>query len=143
MFLIEKEEYTVEVKQKMTLITIKEFLKDGAKIQSNAIRGVAGKYTGRHLETIDILQKQDGSNQWESRIIQTPIDGDVITIAANGTGKQDNPSLLRFQGEETIRTQSKKFGSLNSAKCQIEGTNDLENNEATFILCARAFRNEN
>ena len=113
---------------------MKEFSQDGVKIQSNAMGKVTGKYSGRHLETIDILQKQDGSNQWESRIIETTIDGDVILIVAKGTGKPNGPSTFSFQGEGTIMMESKKLSSLNSAKCWIEGTNDLENNEAAFII---------
>jgi len=30
--------------------------------------------------------------------------------------------------------QSKKFSELNSMKCWIEGTNDLENDEADFTI---------
>ena len=105
--LMEKGIFLVEVKQKMTAIIIKEFLQDGVKIQSNAMGKVKGKYSGRHLETIDILQKQDGSNQWESRIIETTVDGDVILVVAEGTGKPDGTSTLRFQGEGTIMTESK------------------------------------
>ena len=131
---MDKGLYLVEVKQKMTAIIIKEFSKEGVKIQSNAMGKVTGQYAGRHLETIDILQKQDGSNQWESRIIQTTTDCDVIMIAAKGIGKQETLTTLRFQGEGTFITPSKRLSSLSSARCWIEGTNDLENNEATFVI---------
>lgn len=133
---MEKGEYLVEVKQKMTAIITKEFSKDGVKIRSNAMGKVAGKYTGRHLETIDILQKKDGSNQWESRIIERTKEGDTVMIMAKGTGKQKSPSILDFQEEGTMMTESKKLGALNSTKCWIEGTNDLENNRATFKVYA-------
>ena len=118
---MEKGIFLVEVKQKMTAIIIKEFSQDWIRIQSNAMGKVTGKYSGRHLETIDILQKQDGSNQWESRIIETTVDGDVILIVAKGTGKPNGMSTLSFQREGTIM-RVKKLSSLNSVKCWIEGT---------------------
>jgi hypothetical protein len=130
--LMAKGEFLVEVNQKMTAIIIKEFSRDGVKIQSNAVGKVTGKYSARRLETIDILQKQDGSNRWDSRIVETTSEGDVIMIAAKGKGVQDSPSTLTFRGKRTIMTQSKKLSSLNSRECWIEGTNDLENNVATF-----------
>jgi hypothetical protein len=131
---MEKSNFLVEVKQKITSITIKEFTEDGVKIEYNAMGKITGKYSGRHLETIDILRKEDGSNQWESRIIQTTTDGDVIMILAKRIGKQDTPTTVRFQGEGAIMTQSKKFNELNSMQCWIEGTNDLKNNEADFTI---------
>jgi hypothetical protein len=134
--LMEKGDFLVTVKQKITSITIEEFSQDGVKIRYNAMGKVTGKYSGRHLETIDILRRQDGSNQWESRVIQTTTDGDVIMILAKGIGKQDTLTTVRFQGEGTIMTQSKQFSELNSTRCWIEGTNDLENDEAVFTICA-------
>ena len=126
--------FLVNVKQKITSITIEVFSQDGVKLQYNAIGEITGKYSGRHLETIDVLRRQDGSNRWESRIVQTTIDGDVILILAKGIGKQDTPTTVRFQGEGTIMTQSRKFSELNSMKCWIEGTNDLENDEVDFTI---------
>jgi len=93
---MEKRDFLVDVKQKITSITIEGFLQDGVKIQYNAMGKITGRYFGRHLETIDILRRQDGSNQWESRIIQTTTDGDVILILAKGIGKQDTLTTVRF-----------------------------------------------
>jgi hypothetical protein len=127
-----EKELLVEIKEKATTMTIKEFSAEGAKMQYNSMGSAKGKYSASHMETVDVLQKQDGSNEWEARAIEMTQDGDAIMITAKGTGRMEGPTAGSFKGEGMCMTQSKKLAWLNSAKCSLEGTNNLKNNEATI-----------
>jgi len=120
-------EKILEIKDKNAVTIIKEFTPDGSKIQFNSTGEVKGKYSGMHTETVDILQKMDGTSEWESRAIDTTREGDIIMISGKGTGKMD-----KFEGEYTFMTGSKKLAWLNSTKARAEGTADMRGGGATI-----------
>ncbi len=120
-------EKMLEIKDKNAVTIIKEFTKDGARIQFNSTGEVKGKYSAMHTETVDILQKMNGTNEWESRAMDTTPEGDIIMISGKGTGKMET-----FEGEYTFMTGSKKLAWLNSTKAWAEGTADMKNGGATI-----------
>ncbi len=95
-----------------------------------------GKIAGMQMETVDIVQKIDGSNEWVSRIVETTKDGDMIVMMAKGTGKMERPTMGSFMGEVSFMTQSKKLSWLNNTKGILEGTNDTTKNEAMYKVYA-------
>jgi hypothetical protein len=124
-------ELILEIKDKANVTIIKEFMKDGVKIQFNSMGQTDGRYSAMHTETVDIIQRMDGTNDWESRAIDSTRDGDIIMISGKGTGKMDT-----FQGEYTFMTNSKKLAWLNNTKGYAEGMSDMVNNQATIKVYA-------
>ena len=129
---MENRELLVEIQEKTTAVIIKEFLQDGAKMQYNSMGEVKGKYSGSHIETVDVLVKTDGTNEWDVRAMENTREGDVIMIMGKGTGRQDSPTKGSFKGEVSFMTMSKGLAWLNSTKGWVEGITDLRNNEATL-----------
>ena len=119
---MEKEncEQILEIKDKNAVTIIKEVLKDGLKIQFNSMGETSGKYSAIHTETVDILQRMDGTNEWESRAIDNTREGDMVIITGKGIGRGPN-----FQGEYTFMTLSKNLAWLNGMKTYIEGASDM------------------
>lgn len=99
-----KGELLVEIKGKMITTTIKEFAPTGAKLQINDTGEVKGKYNASHMETVDILAKQDGTNEWESRAIEVTREGDTVMIMSKGTGRQETATAGRWEGEVKFMT---------------------------------------
>ena len=124
-------EQILEIKDKTVVTIIKEFTKDGAKIQFNSVGETKGKYSARHIETVDVLQKMDGTSEWESRAMDVTSDGDVIMLSGKGVG-----NMASFQGELSLMTMSKKLAWLNSTKAWVEGASDMKSNEATMKVYA-------
>ncbi len=130
---MEKEncEQILEIRDKTVVTIIKEFMKDGVKTQFNSTGDTKGKYNARHTETLDLLQRIDGSSEWESRAVDVTTDGDTIMLSGKGVGRMNS-----FQGELSFMTMSKKLAWLNSTKAWVEGTADMSGNEATMKIYA-------
>src|SRR5512138_3738404 len=100
-------EQIFEIKDKTVVTIIKEIMKDGIKMQYNAVGEVTGKYIAAHIETVDIIQRMDGTNEWESRAIDSTKEGDMVVISGKGAGK-----MMGFQGEYKYMTNSPKLAWL-------------------------------
>ncbi len=124
-------EQILEIKDTTSVTIIKEFLKDGIKIQFNSLGETKGRYSASHTETVDIVQKMDGTNEWESRAIDSTKEGDLILISGKGVGRMNT-----FQGEYTFMTQSPKLAWLNNTKTYAEGIADMVSNVATIKVYA-------
>jgi len=124
-------EQILEIRDKTSVTIIKEVLKDGLKIQFNSVGETSGKYLATHTETVDILQRMDGTNEWESRAVDNTREGDLIVITGKGSG--EGPT---FQGEYTFMTGSKKLAWLNSTKAWAEGLTNMQTMSATIKVYA-------
>jgi len=133
-FLMEKKEMLAEIKEKVNAIIIKEFSKDGAMMQYNSMGEVKGRYHGSHIETVDVMLKMDGTNEWEVRAMETTKEGDVVMISGKGSGKQETAMTGSFKGEVTYMTNSPRLSWLNNTKGWVEGIMDQRNNEATMKI---------
>lgn len=134
---MEKKELLAEIKDKFTSVIIQEFTANGAKIQFNAAGEVRGKYSGSHMETVDVLQKMDGTNEFVVRAIETTKNGDVIMISGKGTGKQEMGStVVMIKGECTYMTMSPELSWLNNKRALIEGISDLKSGEEDLKIYA-------
>ena len=133
-FLMQKPadcEQILEIKDKTSVTIIKEFMPDGVKLQFNSVGETKGRYQAQHTETVDIVQKMDGTNEWESRSIDVTREGDMVMISGKGMGRMDG-----FQGEYTFMTQSTKLAWLNGTKAYAEGMSDMRSNTATIKVYA-------
>src|SRR5438093_12183302 len=86
-----KENLIVELKEKTTTITVKDFSPAGNRVEYNSEGEVTGMYNARHIETVSGLVKPDGSSEYEARAIDTTSDGDTILITAKGKGRVEPP----------------------------------------------------
>ena len=135
-FFMEKENMIADIKEKVAVIIIKEFNKDGAMMQYNSSGEVKGKYHGSHVETVDVNLKMDGSNTWEAKAMETTKEGDVVMIIGKGTGKQLSAMTGSFEGEVTYMTNAPRLSWLNNTKGWVEGMMDQKNGEATMKVYA-------
>jgi hypothetical protein len=64
---MEKEncEEILEIRDKTSVVIIKEVMKDSLKSQFNSVGKTSGKYSAAHTETVYILQRMDGTNEFE------------------------------------------------------------------------------
>ncbi len=124
-------EQILEIRDNTSVTIIKEVRKDGLMIQFNSIGETKGQYQARHTETVDIFQKMDGSNEWDSRAVDMTRDGELVVITGKGVGKG-----ATFQGEYNFMTMSPKLAWLNESKAYVEGTTDMVSNEAMIKVYA-------
>ena len=113
-----------EIRAKIVSQTIKELTPQGAKLEINGEGGMTGpQLNAKLLETINVLQKMDGSMEWEDKAIFMAVEGDTLFASARGTGKATGPT---FRGEAigVLMTQSPKLESLNGKKFKTEVTGD-------------------
>jgi hypothetical protein len=135
-FLMEKKELLVEIKEKTNAIIIKEFNADGAMLQYNSAGEVKGRYHGIHMETVDVKLKMDGSNEWEVKAIETTKEGDIIMMTGKGTGQQEKPMEGTIMGEVTCMTNSPRLSWLNNSKGSIEGMIDQKSGDINLRIYA-------
>ena len=133
-FLMEKQDMLAEIKEKVNAIIIKEFSKDGAMMQYNSMGEVKGRYHGSHIETVDVMLKMDGTNEWEVRAMEMTKESDIVMITGKGTGRQESVMTGSFKGEVTYMTNSPRLTWLNNTKGWVEGMMDQRNNEATMKI---------
>jgi hypothetical protein len=124
-------EQILEIKDKTSVTIIQEFMKDGVKMQYNSLGQTKGRYNANHTETVDIVQKMDGTNEWESRSIDVTQNGETILISGKGVGRMNT-----FQGEYTFMTQTKELAWLNNTTAYAEGSVDMVSNVANIKVYA-------
>jgi hypothetical protein len=129
---LETCEVLCEIKAKTNSIIIRDFIADGAKMQYNSVGEMKGKYSGMHIETTDITQRADGTNDWQVRAIETTHDGDMILISGTGAGRMLGNNKSSIQGELTFTTLSPRLTNLNNTRGWVEGTMDFKKGESTM-----------
>jgi len=117
-----KGELILELREKTTTVTIKDFTPAGVRSEYNLQGQVKGKYEAMHLETVIVLGKSDGTFEFEVKGVDATTDGDTVLITSHGTGWQDTPAIAKFQSQDSYQTSSRKLAWLNSTKTQGEGT---------------------
>jgi len=117
-----KGELIVELKSKNTTTTIKDFTPAGVRLEFNAEGEVKGSFNAAHMETVSVLAKSDGTNEWEAKVIEMTKDGDMVIAMSKGTGRQESPTVGRFEGDVTFQTSSKKLAWLNTTKRLLRST---------------------
>ncbi len=129
-----KEELLAELKEKTTTVTVKEFTPAGVRAEYNMQGETRGKFDSRHLETVSVLVKADGTVEYEGRGIDITSDGETFLLTGKGKGRQENPTTIRFEGETSYQTASKKLAWLNTVKGRHEGTYNNVPGEASIRL---------
>ena len=117
-----KGELIVELKSKNTTTTIKDITPVGVRLEFNSEGEVKGSFNAAHMETVSVLAKSDGTNEWEAKIIEMTKDGDMVIAMSKGTGRQESPTVGRFEGDVTFQTSSKKLAWLNTTKRLLRST---------------------
>ena len=123
---MEKGQLLAETQEKILSTTIKEITPFGNKLEFNLAGQVAGAlYAGQHIETANVLLKNDGTLEGEFKAIETTKEGDVLVFSAKGVGKQTGISTASVEIEALILTQSKRLAQLNNSWIRIDGTADF------------------
>jgi hypothetical protein len=123
---LSKGELIGEIRAKVVSTTIKELTPLGAKLQYNGEGGLTGaKINSRHLETADIFQKTDGTFEWETKAIESTMEGDMVVASVRGSGKFTGPTTLSGEGAGLFMTQSPRLAWLNGQNVKVEVTGNL------------------
>ena len=97
----------------------------GVRMQINDEGQATGKFNANTINTVNVFLKTDGTNEWESKGLQTTKEGDMIVVSSRGTGRMANPTTGTWQGDAIFMTQSPKLAWLNNTKGWIEGSGDM------------------
>lgn len=127
---IEKGALLCELRAKVTTETIREITAFGIRAEVNYAGEVTGpSYSGRHVETVSLFYKTDGTYDGEARIVQSTNEGDVIVGTLHGSGRATGPTTSKGEGEVIFMTRSTKLSWLNNRKCRVEWTTDSATGE--------------
>jgi hypothetical protein len=127
----DQRELFLEVREKLTGVTVKEFSAAGVKFEFNYQGDVTGRYNARRMETVSATMKPDGTGEYETRKVDFTSDGDVILINGKGSGRLESGAKARWEGEDNFKTASKKLAWLNTTKARTIGTQDMVTGEAS------------
>jgi hypothetical protein len=123
---LRKEELLGEIRGKIVSRSIKDITPLGVRLELiNEAQFVGGKYNATHLETVNMFQKVDGTLEWESKAVETTLEGDFVAINGKGNGKVTGPTSVWAEGEFDYMTRSPKLSWLNGAKSRIEVTANM------------------
>ena len=130
-----KRELIGEIRAKIVSTTIKELTPQGVKLEVNGEGGMTGpQLNAKLVETINVLQKMDGSMEWDDKAIFMTMDGDTLVASGKGTGKATSPTTYRGEAIGVLMTQSPKLESLNGKKFTTEVTGDRATGEYNIKL---------
>ena len=124
-----KGDLIVELTEKATTTTVREFTPAGTRMEVNLQGWVNGRYKASHVETVSFLFKPDGTAEGDVRAIEYTEDGEPIFVTARLWGKQGTPTTFENEADVTFRTSSQKLSWLNSTKGHAKGTFDLATGE--------------
>lgn len=130
------EELLGESRSKTTSVTVKEFTPQGVRVSFNNQGQTKGRYDSADMATVDALVKPDGTSEFEARIVDVTLEGEVILFQGKGTLKPVSPTVNRAEATGVYQTASKKLAWLNSVKARFEGTSSLPTGETvtkTFV----------
>jgi hypothetical protein len=120
-----KGELIGEIRAKVVSRTIKELTPLGAKLELNGEGGLTGaKINTRHIETVNVFQKMDGTFDWDTKSLETTMEGDIVVGSARGSGKSTGPTTMWGEGEGLLMTQSPRLQWLNGQRTKVELTGD-------------------
>jgi len=125
-----KGDLVLETNSKIAGVTILDITQDGVKMQINGNGQSKGKYNSNDISTTTVVNKTDGTSQWESKGIQNTHDGEMLVTWGSGSGKPIGPTTQSWEGEMHIMTQSPKLAWMNSAKFWVEGSGDMGKGES-------------
>lgn len=112
----------VELKSRLVSTTIRDISPDGIRLEVNSRGRVNGKYEAEHMETTSIIQKTDGSAEWDTKAIETTSKGDIIVVTGGGRRTASDPTSMKWEGELQYMTRSPRLAWLNGKKLWIEGS---------------------
>ena len=125
-----KGELVGEVRAKLVTRTIKEITPFGVKMELNGEGLFSGnKLTGKHMETVVMMQHVDGTLDWENRTMVNTMEGEVELFVGHGKGKATGPTTIWGEGEVLCMTQAQRLASLNGQRFATEVTGDQATGE--------------
>ncbi len=124
-----KGELLFELHGKTVTTTIKDISPNGVKLEMNDTGEVKGKYNAMHRETVNVLIKTDGTNEWETKAIENTKDGDMVVAWGSGKGRSTGPTTASWEGEMHYMTMSPRLAWLNNTTAWIEGSGDMAKGE--------------
>jgi hypothetical protein len=119
-----------EIRGHIVSRSIKDITPLGVRFELiNEAQFVGGKYTAAHLETVIMFQKIDGTLEWESKAVETTVEGDFVAINGRGNGKLSGPTSVRAEGDFVYMTRSPKLSWLNGTKSRLDVNADMKTGE--------------
>jgi hypothetical protein len=132
-----KGELLYEFKSKNVTTTIKDIGQNGIQLEMNDQGEVNGKLHGRHMETVSVNMKTDGTSDFTVKSIMNTKDGDMVVVSGGGKGKSTSPQTATWQGELHFMTQSPKLAWLNNSTGLIEGQGNMATGESSGKVYAK------
>lgn len=127
-----KEELLLELKERNTIRTVKDFSSEGIRLEDNLEGESKGIYNASNYGTITLLAKPDGTIDYEVRQIDTTSDGETVLLYFKGKSVIESPTRNKFVGENTFQTRSKKLAWLNGVRARHEGEYNPATGENNF-----------
>ncbi len=119
-----------EIRGHIVSRSIKDITPSGVRFELiNEAQFVGSKYSATHLETVNMFQKIDGTLEWESKAVQTTVDGDFVAINGRGNGKLSGPASVWAEGEFAYMSKSPKLSWLNGTKNRLEVNANMKTGE--------------
>ncbi len=124
--------------RKAVSTTIKEVSPAGVRLEVNDRGEVKGKYHAVHINTVNVLVKPDGTNEWESKAIETTKEGDMVVLWGSGKGPAAYLGADSWEGEVHYMTTSPRLAWLNNTTAWVEGTGNGATGECQGKVYARS-----
>jgi hypothetical protein len=132
-----KGELLYEIKTKNVTTTIKDIGQNGIQLEMNDQGEVSGKLHGRHMDTVSVNLKTDGTSDFQVKTIMNTKDGDMVVVSGAGKGKSTGPQTATWQGELHFMTQSPKLAWLNNSTGWVEGQGNMSTGESSGKVYAK------
>ncbi len=132
-----KGELLFELHGKTVTTPIKEISPNGVRLEMNDVGEVKGKYNAARMETVNVLVKTDGTNEWETKAIENTKEGDMVVVWGNGKGRSTGPTTASWEGEVHAMTMSPRLSWLNNTTSWVEGSGDRAKGEYSAKVYAK------
>lgn len=120
----------MEVHDKSVTTTVRDISESGIKLELNSTSQAKGRVNAMGMNTVNITQKTDGSNEWELKGIMNTMEGGFFAVWGSGTGKATGPTTAAWTGEVHFMSKDPKLAWLNNVKGWAEGSGDNAKGEA-------------
>ncbi len=134
---MQKGELLYELHAKNVSTTIKDISPNGIQLEMNDRGEFSGKLHGNHIDTVNVNQKTDGTNEWQLKSIMNTKDGDTVVVWGSGKGRMSGPTTGNWEGELHFMTQSPKLSWLNNSTGWAEGQGNMATGESHGKIYAK------
>ncbi len=125
-----KGELKGEFHGKRITTTFKEISPNGVRFDNNDEGEYKeGQFHFRYMQTISVLQKPDGTGEWESKGVSTTREGDTVVYWGNGKARSTGENTASWEGELHRMTTSPRLSALNNTTLWVEAKGNMATGE--------------